>query len=192
MRRLSSGARRNGLEGARPFGSAPTFSTALLFDGAIVISAPTLPGTLELSRYRFHQTVPPSHLCLKFHRRPPFLADAKPDSQSSTFRARSLPVPTRGPGRGTLTARSTTQRAPLFLPAIFGLKDRINQRVTYEQRLRTHRPLWRPGQQSLCKVGAPFTSPLLRRREPKVAQEPSPSRECLSDRCDPDDLRDDG
>jgi hypothetical protein len=87
-----------------------------------------------------------------------FLADAKPDSRSSTFRARSLPVPTHGPGRGTLMAVSTSRRTPFLAPAIFGLKDNVNRRCFH-----MHRSPRCPGQQSLPKPGAPFPPPLLPR-----------------------------
>jgi hypothetical protein len=175
MRRLSSGARRNELEGARPAPWAPMFSAVLLFDGAIVISAPTLPGTKSV---RCHQAVSPSHLCLEFHRRPPFLAGAKPDSQSNTFRARLLPLPTDKPSHTPLMAISTTRRPPLFPPAIFCLKDSINPIFPHA---------------SITMTPAINDCPSLvrhfhRHRSVAVsrtfAQEPTPGSECLSDRGD--------
>jgi hypothetical protein len=127
---------------------------------------------LELGRYRCHQAFPPR----------PLLMLSLIVNLAHFARARCR-CPTHEPGRAALTV-SAPQRTPLFPPAIFDLKDSINRRVAHEQCFATHRSPWRPSQQSLRTPGAPFPPPLLRRVSRTFVQEPTPSRECLSDRSD--------
>lgn|SRR5215469_120317 len=173
MRRFLPGARRNELEGARPSGSAPMFSMVFLFDGAMGISAPTLPGTKSV---QMSPSRPPIPFCFKFHRRPPFLADAKPYSQSSTCR---VPLAADASSRARPQDpdhRFNSQRTPLSPPAIFGLKDSINRGVTHEQCFHMHRSSMAPQPTIIAQAGCAIPTAVAPSRGPNLVQEPTLGR----------------
>ena len=174
MRRFLPGARRNELEGARPSGSAPMFSMVFLFDGAMGISAPTLPGTKSV---QMSPSRPPEPFLFQISQAATVFADAN-------VARRSLPMPTHEPRRRTLMTVSTSQRTSLFPPAIFGLKDSINRGVTHEQCFHMHRSSMAPQPTIIAQAGCAIPTAVAPSREPNLVQEPTLGRECLSDRCD--------